>query len=62
MIDKAYLKCQNVLVIGDLNYNLLKPEKSRELIDKCDILELHNVINALTCFTKEAEPSLIDAC
>ena len=47
-------------IIGDLNYDLLSPEKREVLNNICDSLNFTNLIKEATCFTKTGSPSLID--
>jgi hypothetical protein len=51
---------ENLIVIGDLNYDLLCTEKSQTLDDLCDIFDLTNIIKEPTCFKKDCNPSLVD--
>jgi hypothetical protein len=51
---------KNYMVIGDLNYDILTPDKSQVLDDLCDIFDLTNIIKNPTCFMKGYEPSLVD--
>jgi hypothetical protein len=48
------------MVIGDLNYDILTPDKSQVLDDLCDIFDLTNIVKNPTCFMKGYEPSLVD--
>jgi hypothetical protein len=48
------------MVIGDLNYDILTPDKSQVLDDLCDIFDLTNIVKISTCFIKGCEPSLVD--
>ena len=49
----------NFLVIGDLNYDMLSPQK-KPFKNVCDILDFTNMIKSATCFTKNAPPTLND--
>jgi hypothetical protein len=49
---------ENYMVIGDLNYDILTPDKSQVLDDLCDIFDLTNIVKNPTCFMKGCEPSL----
>jgi hypothetical protein len=40
------------MVIGDLNYDILTPDKSQVLDDLCDIFDLTNIVKNPTCFMK----------
>jgi hypothetical protein len=48
------------MVIGDLNYDILTPDKSQILDDLCDIFDLTNIVKNPTWFMKGYEPSLVD--
>ena len=59
-IDKSLSKFENIVVIGDLNYDMLCTDKSQTLRNCCDIFALDNLISEPTCFTVNNAPSLID--
>ena len=59
-IDKVHVHFDNIIVIGDLNYDLLKPDKCQPLHTVCDIFDFTNLIKTPTCFMKDAHPSLLD--
>jgi hypothetical protein len=42
LLDKGIKHYENLIVIGDLNYDLLCTEKSQTLDDLCDIFDLTN--------------------
>jgi hypothetical protein len=46
-VDKGIKYYENLIVIGDLNYDLLCAEKSQTLDDLCDIFDLTNIIKEL---------------
>ena len=48
------------MFIGDMNYDMLKYDKSIPLTSVCDILDLHNLVKEPTCFTRNASPSRDD--
>ena len=54
------VKYDNLLILGDLNYDLLSDQKSTPLTNVCDICDLENIVKCATCFTKSADPTLID--
>ncbi|CAG2251168.1 unnamed protein product [Mytilus edulis] len=58
--DKASTKYDNILMLGDLNYDMLVNEKSNTLKDACDVCDLTNLVHEPTCHTKGNNPSLID--
>ena len=57
LLDKGSKFIENYMVIGDLNYDILIPQKSQVL---CDIFDLTNIVKNLTYFMKGCEPSLVD--
>ena len=44
---------ENLIVIGDLNYDMLWTEKSQTLDVLCDLFDLTNIIKKPTCFKKD---------
>jgi len=61
LLDKGTKFIDNYMVIGDLNYDIMIPEKSHALDDLCDIFDLtNNIVSNPTCFMKGFEPSLVD--
>ena len=50
----------NFVVIGDLNYDMLSPQKCTSLKHVCDIFDFTNMIKSPTCLTKNAPPTLND--
>ena len=48
------------MFIGDLNYDMLVPDKSTPLQNVCDIFYLTNLVISPTCYTKISNPSLND--
>jgi hypothetical protein len=46
--DKASLNYENVLVLGDLNYNMQDGEKSSPLQSVCDIFDYSNLVKKET--------------
>ena len=58
--DQMSVKYDNLLILGDLNYDLLSDQKSTPLTNVCDICDLENIVKCATCFTKGADPTLID--
>ena len=59
-VDRLHVHFDNIIVVGDLNYDLTQPAKSEPLRSVCDIFDFSNVIKQPTCFTKNAPPSLVD--
>ena len=60
LLDKDTQFIDNYMVIGDLNYDIMIPEKYHALDDLCDIFDLATVVSNPTCFMKGFEPSLVD--
>ena len=58
--DQMSVKYDNLLILSDLNYDLLSNQKSIPLTNVCDICDLENIVTCATCFTKGADPTLID--
>jgi hypothetical protein len=52
LLDKGSKFIENDVVIGDLNYDILTPEKSQVLDDVCDIFDVSNIVKNSTCFMK----------
>ena len=57
--EKSTSMYDRILILGDLNYNLLDPLKSRPLCDLMDIFSLDNLIKEPTYISNHG-PSLID--
>ena len=58
--DQMSVKYDNFLILGDLNYDLLSDQKRIPLTNVCDICDLEKIVKCATCFTKGADPTLID--
>ena len=58
--DKASVKYENFLIMGDINYDMLVAEKSKTMREICDVCDLSNIVKGPTCFTKTTLPSLND--
>ena len=58
-LDRASVRYDNLLVIGDLNYNMMNVKDSQPLADLCDLFDLNNKVMQPTCFTKTSDPTLI---
>ena len=59
-LDSAFRNFNNVILLGDLNFNMLVQEKSAPLTELCDIFNLTNIVKEPTCFPKNSNPSLVD--
>ena len=59
-LDQIFLKFDHVICLGDLNYDLLRKDKSQPLTNICDTFSLDNIVKQPTCFMKNQTPSLID--
>ena len=51
---------ENIICLGDLNYDLLKKDKYQPLTNICDNFGLDCIVKNPTCFTKNQVPTLID--
>ena len=58
--DKIATQFDNILILGDLNYDCMDKSKGSTLFDLCDIFDFRNLIKSPTCFTKNFTPSLVD--
>ena len=58
--DRVHVYFDNIMVIGDLNYDVNVPQKSQPLQSICYIFDYSNLITKPTCFTKNAPPSISD--
>jgi hypothetical protein len=47
--DKISVKYDNVILIGDLNYNVLDEDKGTPLTTMCDIFDYTNLVKTATC-------------
>ena len=54
MSDEFQKLCDNMIFLGDLNYDLLSVDKGTPLNTVCDICGIENIIKGATCFTKDA--------
>ena len=59
-MDLITTKFDNLLVLGDLNYDLQDRTKGSTLLDMCDIFDFKSIIKSATCFMKNCQPSLVD--
>ena len=59
-MDKIYMSYQNVILLGDLNFDLLDTSKGKPLEDMNELFDLKNLVKDPTCFMKDAKPSLVD--
>ena len=59
-LDKMLINYENLICIGDLNYDLLSKDKSKPLTNICDNFNLQCMVKEATCFTKNQSPTLID--
>ena len=59
-MDKIYMSYQNVILLGDLNFDLLVTSKGKPLEDVNELFDLKNLVKDPTCFMKDAKPSLVD--
>jgi hypothetical protein len=47
--DKISVKYDNVILIGDLNYNVSDEDKGTPLTTMCDIFDYTNLVKTATC-------------
>ena len=59
-LDKMFIHYENLICIGDLNYDILRNDKCQPLNNIYDNFSLDCIIKEPTCFTKRSDPSLID--
>ena len=59
-LDKMYINFENVILLGDLNFDLTDKTKGRTLRDMCEIFNLRNLVTKPTCYMKDSNPSLVD--
>ena len=59
LCEKSTSLYDRTLILGDLNYNLMDPAKSKPLADLMDNFSLENLIHETT-FTSQHGSSLID--
>ena len=60
-LDKSLNKYENIVILGDLNFDVLSPDTcARPLLDVCDTYAFNNLITKPTCFTTFGKPSLLD--
>ena len=51
-LGQILIKYEHLCIVGDLNYNLLLPEKSHTLNNIIDTYSLKNLVKDPTCHTK----------
>lgn len=59
-LDKMFMHYDNLICLGDLNYDLLRKDKCQPLNNVCDNFSLDCIIKEPTCFMKNQTPTLID--
>ena len=59
-MDRISTIYDNILIVGDLNYDILDKNKGATLLDLCDIFDFSNLIKSATCYMKNCVPSLVD--
>ena len=50
----------NIIVMGDLNFDILNDKKCQALKDLCDVLDFWQLVLKPTCFMKNGIPLLVD--
>ena len=58
--DKISTLYDNVLILGDINYDMLSEHKGAPLKNVCDIFDFVNLVKSPTCFTIGAPATLND--
>ena len=59
-IDQCIINYDNIIVMGDLNFDTLNDTKCQTLKDLCDVLDFSQLVLKPTCFMKNCIPSLVD--
>ena len=59
-IDQCIINYDNIIVMGDLNFDMLNDKKCQALKDLCDVLDFSQLVLKPTCFMKNGIPSLVD--
>jgi hypothetical protein len=59
LLDKGSKFIENYMVIGDLNYDILTPDKSQILDDLCDIFDLTNTCWYVGTYESSYAPSMV---
>jgi hypothetical protein len=59
-IDQCIINYDNIIVMGDLNFDMLSDKKCQALKDLCDVLDFSQLVLKPTCFMKNCIPSLVD--
>ena len=49
-LDKCFVSYENIIIFGDLNFDMLCAEKSQILNDICDSFNLSQLVKGPTCF------------
>ena len=58
-LEQAQSAYKQIILIGDMNFNMLRENK---LLEVCDQFSLKNMINDFTCYKNCDNPSLVDVC
>ena len=56
-IDQCIINYDNIIVMGDLNFDMLNDKKCQTLKDLCDVLDFSQLVLKPTCFMKNCIPS-----
>ena len=59
-IDECIRYYENIILLGDLNFDMVNNQKCQTLNDLCDVFNLSQLITNPTCFKKGCTPSLVD--
>ena len=60
-IDQCILNYDNIIGMGDLNFDMLNDKKCQALKDLCDVLDFSQLVLKPTCFMKNCIP-IIGGC
>jgi len=58
-LDKCTMNYDNILVIGDLNFNMLNETKCKTLNDLCDVFNLSQLVSKPTCYMKMSRTNVL---
>jgi hypothetical protein len=60
-IDQCIINYDNIIVMGDLNFDMLNDKKCQALKDLCDVIDFSQLVLKPTCFMKNCIP-IIGGC
>jgi hypothetical protein len=59
-IDECIRYYENIILLGDLNFDMVNNQTCQTLNDICDVFNLSQLITNATCFKKGCTPSPVD--